>query len=121
LKSGEWFFRFVILDHLSHKLIHLNYWSEFPRPPLFSDGGYAGPKLRGGLEKLGRWTVKIVKRSDTSKGFQVIPRRWVVERTFAWLGRCCRLTKDWGKTIASAEAWRLIAHIMRLTRMRASP
>jgi hypothetical protein len=33
-KSGEWFFRFVILDHLSHKLIHLNYWSEFPRPPL---------------------------------------------------------------------------------------
>ncbi|MFT5626613.1 MAG: hypothetical protein ACI8Z0_003123, partial [Lentimonas sp.] len=34
LKSGEWFFRFVILDHLFHKLIHLNYWSEILRPPL---------------------------------------------------------------------------------------
>jgi transposase len=87
---------------------------------IFADGGYAGPKLRGALEKIGRWTLQIVKRSDTAKGFEVIPRRWVVERTFAWLGRCRRMAKDWEKTIASAEAWLLIAHIRRVTRMLAS-
>ena len=82
-----------------------------------TDGGYAGPKLRGALEKIGRWTLQIVKRSDTAQGFEVIPRRWVVERTFAWLGRCRRIAKDWEKTIASAETWLLITHIRRATLM----
>ena len=44
-----------------------------------------------------RWTLQIVKRSDTVQGFEVIPRRWVVERTLAWLGRCRRMAKDWEK------------------------
>jgi transposase len=83
---------------------------------VFADGGFAGPKLRGVLEKIGCWTIEIVKRSDTAKGFEIIPRRWVVERTFAWLGRCRRLAKDWEKTISSAEAWLLIAHIRLVTR-----
>ncbi len=83
---------------------------------IFADGGYAGPKLRGALDKFGHWTLEIVKRSDTAKGFEVLPRRWVVERTFAWLGRCRRLAKDWEKSVDSAEAWLLIAHIRILTR-----
>jgi transposase len=83
---------------------------------VFADGGYAGPKLRDALKALGRWTVQIIKRSDTAEGFEVLPRRWVVERTFAWLNRCRRLSKDWEKSIASAEAWILIAHIRRVTR-----
>jgi len=83
---------------------------------IFADGGYAGPKLRDALKQIARWTVQIVKRSDTAKGFEVLPRRWVVERTLAWLGRCRRLSKDWEKSIASAEAWVLIAHIRRVTR-----
>ena len=83
---------------------------------IFADGGYAGPKLRDALKTIGRWTVQIVKRSDTAQGFEVLPRRWVVERTLAWLGRCRRLSKDWEKSIASAEAWVLIAHIRRVTR-----
>ena len=66
-----------------------------------------------------RWTLQIVKRSDTVQGFEVIPRRWVVERTLAWLGRCRRMAKDWEKTVASAEAWILIAHIRRVTRLLA--
>jgi len=83
---------------------------------IFADGGYAGPKLRDALNAIGRWTVQIVKRSDTADGFEILPRRWVVERTFAWLNRCRRLSKDWEKSIASAEAWILIAHIRRVTR-----
>ena len=86
---------------------------------IFADGGYAGPKLKEALKEIGRWTVQIVKRSDTAQGFEVIPRRWVVERTLAWLGRCRRMAKDWEKTIASAAAWLLIAHIRRVTRLLA--
>ena len=83
---------------------------------LFADGGYAGPKLRTALRKTGDWTIEIVKRSDRAKGFELIPRRWVVERTFAWLGRCRRLAKEWETSIASAEAWIFIAHIRLVTR-----
>lgn len=83
---------------------------------IFADGGYAGPKLKGRLEKLGKFTLEIVKRSDKAKGFELLPRRWVVERTFAWLGRCRRLAKDFEKCIASAEAWIYIANIRLLTR-----
>lgn len=54
---------------------------------VFADGGYAGKKLKAALARMGKWTIQIVKRSDKAKGFEVIPRRWVVERTFAWLSR----------------------------------
>lgn len=83
---------------------------------LFADGGYAGPKLAKRLAKIGTWTLEIVKRSDVAKGFQLLPRRWVVERTFAWLGRCRRLAKDFEATIQSATAWIFLAHIRLLTR-----
>ena len=83
---------------------------------VFADGGYAGPKLRGALDRIGEWTIEVVKRSDTAKGFEVLPRRWVVERTFAWLGRCRRLARDWEKSVASAEAWIDISHIRLTTR-----
>jgi transposase len=83
---------------------------------VFADGGYAGPKLRAALKGKGSWTLEITKRSDIAKGFELLPRRWVVERTFAWLGRCRRLAKDFEAIIASAAAWTLVAHIRTLTR-----
>jgi putative transposase len=83
---------------------------------LFADGAYAGDKLRLALAERGRWVIEVVRRCDAAKGFEVLPRRWVVERTFAWLGRCRRLAKDFEATIASAVAWILIAHIRMLTR-----
>ena len=69
----------------------------------------------------GHWTLEIVRRSDAAKGFVVIARRWVVERTFAWLGRCRRLAKDFEATIASAVTWIYVANIRRLTRKLARP
>jgi putative transposase len=65
----------------------------------------------------GRWTLRIVKRSDAAKGFVVLPRHWVVERTFAWLGRCHRLARDWKKSIDSVDAWVLVANIRRICRL----
>lgn len=83
---------------------------------VFADGGYAGDKLRNALKDHGEWTLEIIKRSDTAKGFEVLPRRWVVERTFAWLNRCRRLAKDWERSIESSTAWANIASIRMLTR-----
>ncbi|MCO4053298.1 MAG: IS5 family transposase [Bosea sp.] len=83
---------------------------------IFADGGYAGGKLKDAMRGHGRWTIEIVKRSDAAKGFVVLPRRWVVERTFAWLNRCRRLAKDWEKSIASSTAFAHIASIRMLTR-----
>jgi transposase len=86
---------------------------------VFADGGYAGNKLKDALKGKGEWTIEIIKRSDDQKGFVLLPRRWVVERTFAWLGRCRRLAKDWEKSIKSSTAWTLIAHIRILIRQLA--
>jgi transposase len=83
---------------------------------IFADGGYAGAKLATALDKIGRWTVQIVKRSDTATGFVVLPRRWVVERTFAWLSRNRRLAKDFEASLESALAWLFLASAKLLMR-----
>ena len=83
---------------------------------VFADGGYAGDKLKDALKGHGDWILEIIKRSDTAKGFVLLPRRWAVERTFAWLGRCRRLAKDWEQSIESSTAWATIASIRMLTR-----
>ena len=62
---------------------------------IFADGGYAGPKLRQAMKVHGDRALQMIKRSDTATGFKVLLRRWVMERTFTWLGRCRRLAKDW--------------------------
>jgi transposase len=83
---------------------------------VFADAGYAGDKLKDALRGQGDWSLEIIKRPSAANGFVVLARRWVVERTFAWLGRCRRLAKDFESTIESALAWLYIAHIRRLTR-----
>lgn len=87
---------------------------------LFADGGYSGQKLRDMLKGCGDWTIEIIRRSDTAEGFEVLPRRWVVERTFAWLGRSRRLAKDWEQSIESSAAWGYISSIKLMTRRLAT-
>jgi len=83
---------------------------------VFADRVYRGPKLLDAIADLGKWTIEIVTRSQSIGTFKAEPRRWVVERTFAWFGRNRRLAKDFEATIASAEAWVLIASIRLLSR-----
>jgi transposase len=83
---------------------------------VFADAAYAGGKLQQALAKLGTWTLGIVRRSDAAKGFQLLPRRWVVERTIAWLNRNRRLAKDFEASVESARAWLFIASVKLLSR-----
>jgi transposase len=87
---------------------------------VFADGGYAGDKLKDALAGAGDWTIEIVKRSDVAKGFVLLPRRWVVERTFAWLNRNRRLAKDVEATIESAVTWLYIASVKLMSRRLAA-
>jgi len=94
------------------------------RPSLhavLADRVYRGQKLRAALSDLGPWTITIVQRPLGVKGFQLLPRRWVVERSFAWFGRNRRLAKDFETTPDSAQAWLTLASIRLLTRRLARP
>jgi putative transposase len=89
----------------------------FPRlRHIFADRVYRGDKLLNAIAELGRWTIEIITRTKSVGTFKAEPKRWVVERTFAWLNRCRRLAKDFEETIASAEAWVMLASIRVLSR-----
>ena len=77
---------------------------------VFADGGYGGPKLRDALARRGlSELVEIVEKPRQVKAFTVLHRRWVVERTFARMGRCRRLAKDFERNEASSLAWATLA------------
>jgi putative transposase len=95
--------------------------AKFPKlRHVFADRVYRGDQLARALAHCGSWNIQIVERPAGVKGFQLLPRRWVVERTFAWLGRCRRLAKDFEGSAASATAWLLVAHLRLLTRRLAN-
>jgi transposase len=89
---------------------------------IFADGGYQGPHFRHGAAKLLPLVqIEIVKRSDHAKGFEVLPKRWVVERTLAWLSRCRRLSKDFENLTAMAVAFIRLASIRLMIRRLCNP
>jgi len=87
------------------------------RPPrlelIWADAGYAG-QLLAWVRRVLRVTLEIVGKPAGQRGFVVLPRRWIVERTFGWLGRYRRLSKDYEQNTASSEAWIYLAmiHVM---------
>ena len=84
---------------------------------LFADGGYQGPQFAKTVAKaLPHLDIEIVKRSDRVKGFVVLPQRWIVERTIAWLNRCRRLAKDWENLNRKALAFLRLASIRLMLR-----
>jgi len=96
--------------------------NKFPKlRHVFADRIYRGEQLLKALAYCGPWEIEIVERPKGVKGFQLLPRRWVVERTFAWFGRCRRLSKDFEGSAATETAWLHVAHLRLLTRRLASP
>jgi len=89
---------------------------------LFADSAYRGPIFHAALaEILPHLEIDIVKRSDRLKGFVVQPRRWVVERTIAWLNRCRRLARDWENLNRNALAFLKLASIRIMLRKLCNP
>ena len=82
---------------------------------IWADGAYR--HIVDSVRQQFGWTLEIVLRSDNVKGFQVLPRRWVVERTFGWLGRFRRLARDFEHTCLSSEAMTYIASIRRMLKL----
>ncbi len=84
---------------------------RFPRLRLvWADGGYAGALLIWALAAAGL-VIEVVAKPAGATTFAVLPKRWIVERTFAWLGRCRRLSKDYEALPATSEAWIHVAMI----------
>lgn len=100
-----------------------NLFGQFPfLKTIFADSAYAGPIFQNGLtEVMPGMKVEIVKRSDRAKGFVILPKRWIVERTIAWLGRCRRLAKDWENLNKSALVFLRLASIRLMLRKLCIP
>jgi transposase len=89
---------------------------------LFADGGYQGPQFANAVVKiLPSLQVQIVKRSDAAVGFEIVPKRWIVERTIAWLNRCRRLAKDWECLNRKGLAFLRLASIRLMLRKLCNP
>ena len=107
-------------DRDGAKLVFEKIKGRFSRLKLiWADGGYAGQLVEWVKDVCG-WLLEIVKRNKGATGFQILPRRWVVERTFGWFGRYRRLSKDYEFQTDTSENMILIAMIQlmvhRLTR-----
>jgi putative transposase len=89
---------------------------------LFADSAYTGPIFQDGVAKTMRsLLVEIVKRGDHAKGFVVQPKRWIVERSIAWLNRCRRLAKDWENRNHTGLAFPRLASIRLMLRKLCNP
>jgi putative transposase len=82
---------------------------------IFADGAYRGEKLSRAMNAAS-WKIEVVKPPPNQKGFEVIPRRWVVERTIAWINRCRRLAKDYENLNRTAIAFIRLASIRLMLR-----
>jgi transposase len=87
-----------------------------------ADGGYQGAATAAEVLEIAGIPLEIVKRSDAATGFHILPKRWIVERTFGWLGRCRRLAKDFEHHMRTHAAFVILAMIRlmlrRITRLR---
>jgi putative transposase len=104
-----------VQDRDGAKLVLSRLKGRFPRLKLiWADAAYEAAV--GWAKQFGRWVLELVRKPADSQGFVLLPRRWVVERTFAWLGRCRRLSKDYERRTSSSEAMIHVAMIHLMLR-----
>jgi len=87
---------------------------------IFADGGYRGEKMARVVARTGTWKLEIVKRNNAANGFEVLPKRWIVERTFAWISRCRRLARDFERYARTTVAFVRLAMIRIMLRRLAN-
>jgi putative transposase len=105
-----------VQDRDGAKLVLAPLVGRLPRlERLWADGAYAGALVDWAHAQAG-WALEIVKRPDEARGFVLLPKRWTVERTFAWLGKCRRLSKDYEHRECSSEALIRLAMIGLMVR-----
>ena len=104
----------LVLEKITHAFSRLRL--------IWADGGYAGRLIEWvfKLRLRGKVTLEIVKRTDDVRGFKILPKRWIVERTFGWLGRWRRLSKDYEYLTDTSETMIRIAMIGLMTRRLSS-
>lgn len=83
---------------------------------MWVDGGYSGPDFAAWVQEHCGCRVEVVRKDPEQQGFAPLPRRWVVERTFAWLGKCRRLSKDYEQKPQHSETWIHLAMIHLMLR-----
>ncbi len=83
---------------------------------LFADGSYSGTESAAAVKRVGGMCLEVVTRSDQASGFVVLAKRWIVERTFGWLGRCRRLAKDFEHLTRTQLAFVQLAMIRLMMR-----
>jgi putative transposase len=108
----------LTLQKLFERIKHSLYNRYCRLKLIWADGGYTS--IMEKVHKQFGWVLEIVKRSDDLKGFKVLPHRWVVERTFGWLGRYRRLARDYEHTTSSSESMVYIASIRRMLKIVAT-
>jgi len=105
-----------IQDRDGAKLVLEKLGQRFPRlQKIWADQAYSGQLVEWVKDRWG-WVLEIVKRFDTASGFEVLPHRWIVERTFAWLGRHRRLSKDYEVYPETSETMIRLAMIRLMVR-----
>ena len=106
-----------VQDRVGTRLLLAGLKPSVPRlKKIWADGAYSGEQLAKWCEKQGGWELEIVEKDRKAKGFEVLPKRWIVERTFAWLSRHRRLSKDYERKVQTSETLIEVAMIRLMLR-----
>ena len=106
-----------VQDRVGARLLLAGLGPLVPRlKKIWADGAYSGKELAKWCEEQGGWELEVVERDKEAKGFEVLPKRWIVERTFGWLRRDRRLAKDYERKVQTSETLIEVAIIRLILR-----